>query len=230
VSAPSVTTRVLILQAHLQAFHRNLQNGLGTQYALIIQSFGFSSVETTALNVPAGAAQIVAITLSTIILRSFPVWCLFRPLQNIDSKPLIYNPYRTLDAGLRCSSSYPQSLPCAYSWLFPGVTPPACYVPTTFLTLVELHHGPLSLDGWQSPHPVTPRYIHLPGVITQYQREFLTDGVLRNSLLMPSFLSGTDWARRSVRNFGDQNTSLGTMFLGALSWSASPLPPSSPSQ
>lgn len=50
----------------------NLQNGLGTQYALIIQSFGFSSVETTALNVPAGAAQIVAVTLSTIILRSFP--------------------------------------------------------------------------------------------------------------------------------------------------------------
>ncbi|KUI67325.1 putative transporter PB1C11.03 [Cytospora mali] len=50
----------------------DLQNGFGTQYALIIQSFGFTAVETTALNVPAGAAQIVSITLSTIILRRFP--------------------------------------------------------------------------------------------------------------------------------------------------------------
>ncbi|KUI53337.1 hypothetical protein VP1G_00812 [Cytospora mali] len=50
----------------------DLQNGFGTQYALIIESFGFTAVETTALNVPAGAAQIVSISLSTLILRRFP--------------------------------------------------------------------------------------------------------------------------------------------------------------
>ncbi|KAI0137045.1 MFS general substrate transporter [Xylariales sp. AK1849] len=50
----------------------NLQNGFGTQYSLIIQSFGFSTVDTTVLNIPAGAAMIISITLSTIILRRFP--------------------------------------------------------------------------------------------------------------------------------------------------------------
>ncbi|KAL2285976.1 hypothetical protein FJTKL_07230 [Diaporthe vaccinii] len=50
----------------------NLQNGIGTQYSLIIQSFGFTTLQTTALNIPAGAAQIVSTTLATIILRRFP--------------------------------------------------------------------------------------------------------------------------------------------------------------
>ncbi|KAH8773718.1 MFS general substrate transporter [Diaporthe sp. PMI_573] len=50
----------------------NLQNGIGTQYSLIIQSFGFTTLQTTALNVPAGAAQIVSITLATLILGRFP--------------------------------------------------------------------------------------------------------------------------------------------------------------
>ncbi|KAK2608167.1 hypothetical protein N8I77_006794 [Diaporthe amygdali] len=50
----------------------NLQNGIGTQYSLIIQSFGFTTVQTTALNIPAGAAQIISTTLATLILRRFP--------------------------------------------------------------------------------------------------------------------------------------------------------------
>ncbi|KAK7928941.1 MFS general substrate transporter [Apiospora marii] len=50
----------------------NLQNGFGTQYGLIIQSFGFNAVQTTALNIPAGAAMIISITLSTMMLRRFP--------------------------------------------------------------------------------------------------------------------------------------------------------------
>ncbi|CAE6506910.1 unnamed protein product [Rhizoctonia solani] len=50
----------------------NLQNGFGTQYSLIIQSFGFTTLQTTALNIPAGAAMIISITLSTLILRRYP--------------------------------------------------------------------------------------------------------------------------------------------------------------
>ncbi|KAK7981292.1 MFS general substrate transporter [Apiospora saccharicola] len=51
---------------------RNLQNGFGTQYGLIIQSFGFNTVQTTALNIPAGVAMVISITLSTMMLRRFP--------------------------------------------------------------------------------------------------------------------------------------------------------------
>ncbi|CAE7157781.1 unnamed protein product [Rhizoctonia solani] len=50
----------------------NLQNGFGTQYSLIIQSFGFTTLQTTALNIPAGVAMIISITLSTLILRRYP--------------------------------------------------------------------------------------------------------------------------------------------------------------
>ncbi|KAI1073953.1 MFS general substrate transporter [Whalleya microplaca] len=50
----------------------NLQNGIGTQYGLIISSFGFTNVQTTALNIPAGVAMIIGMTLSTIILRRYP--------------------------------------------------------------------------------------------------------------------------------------------------------------
>ncbi|KAF8707679.1 MFS general substrate transporter, partial [Rhizoctonia solani] len=50
----------------------NLQNGFGTQYSLIIKSFGFTTLQTTALNIPAGVAMIISITLSTLILRRYP--------------------------------------------------------------------------------------------------------------------------------------------------------------
>ena len=62
-----------LLWRRLMLDPRNLQNGFGIQYGLIIKSFGFSTVQTTALNIPAGAAQIIGVTLSTIILRRFPV-------------------------------------------------------------------------------------------------------------------------------------------------------------
>ena len=52
---------------------RTLQNGFAIQYGLIIQSFGFTTVQTTALNIPGGVAEIVGVTLSTIILRQYPV-------------------------------------------------------------------------------------------------------------------------------------------------------------
>lgn len=51
----------------------NLQNGFGTQYGLVIKSFGFTTAQTTALNVPAGVAMIIGITSSTFILRHYPV-------------------------------------------------------------------------------------------------------------------------------------------------------------
>lgn len=51
----------------------NLQNGFGTQYGLVIQSFGFTTAQTTALNVPAGVAMIIGITSSTLLLRRYPV-------------------------------------------------------------------------------------------------------------------------------------------------------------
>ncbi|KAK8091377.1 MFS general substrate transporter [Apiospora kogelbergensis] len=56
----------------LFALISNLQNGIFTQYALIIQSFGFNDVETMALNIPTGVAQILSIGLSTMMLRRFP--------------------------------------------------------------------------------------------------------------------------------------------------------------
>ncbi|RYP84870.1 hypothetical protein DL769_001064 [Monosporascus sp. CRB-8-3] len=50
----------------------NLQNGFGIQYGLIIQSFGFTTAETTALSAPAGAAQIIGVTMSIFIFRRYP--------------------------------------------------------------------------------------------------------------------------------------------------------------
>lgn len=50
----------------------NLQNGYGTQYQLIIKSFGFSTLETTLLNIPSGATMIISITTSTLLLRRYP--------------------------------------------------------------------------------------------------------------------------------------------------------------
>jgi hypothetical protein len=34
----------------------NLQNGLGVQYSIVIQSFGFTTLQTTLLNIPSGIA------------------------------------------------------------------------------------------------------------------------------------------------------------------------------
>ncbi|KAH8896144.1 MFS general substrate transporter [Thozetella sp. PMI_491] len=50
----------------------NLQLGYVSQYNLILQSFGFSTLQTTALTIPAGAAVIISVTTSTILLRRFP--------------------------------------------------------------------------------------------------------------------------------------------------------------
>ncbi|KAG9082211.1 hypothetical protein FS749_007035 [Ceratobasidium sp. UAMH 11750] len=50
----------------------NLQNGYGTQYQLIIQSFGFTTLQTTLLNIPAGVVMIISITSATLILRRYP--------------------------------------------------------------------------------------------------------------------------------------------------------------
>ncbi|QRV76049.1 major facilitator superfamily transporter [Ceratobasidium sp. AG-Ba] len=50
----------------------NLQNGYGTQYQLIIKSFGFTTLQTTLLNIPSGATMIISITTSTILLRRYP--------------------------------------------------------------------------------------------------------------------------------------------------------------
>lgn len=40
----------------LFAIVANLQNGISVQYSLIIQSFGFSTWQTTLLSIPSGAA------------------------------------------------------------------------------------------------------------------------------------------------------------------------------
>ena len=53
--------------------YSNLTNGFLLQYSLLIQSFGFNTAQTTALNIPAGVVQIVSITLATIILHFHPV-------------------------------------------------------------------------------------------------------------------------------------------------------------
>ena len=50
----------------------NLQNGFGTQYGLIIQGFGFTTLQTTLLNIPSGAVMIISVTTSTLILRRYP--------------------------------------------------------------------------------------------------------------------------------------------------------------
>ncbi|KAJ7848284.1 MFS general substrate transporter [Mycena olivaceomarginata] len=49
----------------------NLQNGLGTESARVIKLFGFTTLQTTFLNIPSGVAQIIGITLGCCILRRF---------------------------------------------------------------------------------------------------------------------------------------------------------------
>jgi len=50
----------------------NLQNGIGIQYAIIIQGFGFKTWQTTLLSVPSGAVQIISVTVGGLLLRRFP--------------------------------------------------------------------------------------------------------------------------------------------------------------
>ncbi|KZT60921.1 MFS general substrate transporter [Calocera cornea HHB12733] len=50
----------------------DLQNGISVQYSLIIGGFGFSTVQTTILNVPSGFTQIIGVTSACLMLRFFP--------------------------------------------------------------------------------------------------------------------------------------------------------------
>ncbi|KAF8609182.1 MFS general substrate transporter [Ceratobasidium sp. AG-I] len=50
----------------------NLQNGYSIQYGPIIQSFGFTLLQTTLLNIPVGVLMIISITTATLILRRYP--------------------------------------------------------------------------------------------------------------------------------------------------------------
>ncbi|KAG8947324.1 hypothetical protein FRC03_001064 [Tulasnella sp. 419] len=49
----------------------NLQGGVGVQYSIIIRSFGFTTLETTLLNIPGGATMVIAIILGGLWLHYF---------------------------------------------------------------------------------------------------------------------------------------------------------------
>ncbi|KAI5118501.1 hypothetical protein M0805_004001 [Coniferiporia weirii] len=50
----------------------NLIGGIGVQYSILIQSFGFTTLQTTLLSIPSGFAQIIGITSACYALRRFP--------------------------------------------------------------------------------------------------------------------------------------------------------------
>ncbi|KAJ6491177.1 MFS general substrate transporter [Mycena sanguinolenta] len=50
----------------------DLQNGLGTESARVIKLFGFTTLQTTLLNIPSGVAQIIGVTVGCYMLRKFP--------------------------------------------------------------------------------------------------------------------------------------------------------------
>ncbi|TDL22854.1 MFS general substrate transporter [Rickenella mellea] len=50
----------------------DLQNGIGVQYSLVIKSLGFTTLQTTLLNIPSGFAQIFCVTLCCYLLGKFP--------------------------------------------------------------------------------------------------------------------------------------------------------------
>ncbi|KAL5523135.1 hypothetical protein ACEPAF_1402 [Sanghuangporus sanghuang] len=50
----------------------NLIGGIGVQYSLVINAFGFTVLETSLLSIPLGVAQIVGITTACYALRKFP--------------------------------------------------------------------------------------------------------------------------------------------------------------
>jgi len=56
----------------LAASFTALQGGIGVQYSLIIQSYGFTILQTTLLNIPSGFAQVIGISTACYALRKFP--------------------------------------------------------------------------------------------------------------------------------------------------------------
>lgn len=50
----------------------NFIGGVGVQYSLIIKDFGFDTLQTTLLNIPAGACQVFIVTLSMWFLHKWP--------------------------------------------------------------------------------------------------------------------------------------------------------------
>lgn len=57
----------------LFAAFSSLQGGIGVQYSLVIKAFGFTTLQTTLLNIPSGFAQIIGISTACYALRKFPV-------------------------------------------------------------------------------------------------------------------------------------------------------------
>ena len=51
----------------------NFIGGVGVQYSLIIKDFGFDTLQTTLLNIPAGACQVFIVTFSMWLLHKYPV-------------------------------------------------------------------------------------------------------------------------------------------------------------
>jgi ACS family allantoate permease-like MFS transporter len=47
--------------------------GAGIQYSLIIKDFGFNIMQTTLLNIPSGACQVISVTFWMWMLRKYPV-------------------------------------------------------------------------------------------------------------------------------------------------------------
>jgi ACS family allantoate permease-like MFS transporter len=50
----------------------NFVGGIGIQYSLIIRDFGFDTLQTTLLNIPAGACQIIIVVFSMWLLHKYP--------------------------------------------------------------------------------------------------------------------------------------------------------------
>jgi hypothetical protein len=57
----------------LYAILGNFVGGTSTQYSLIIKDFGFSVLQTTLLNIPSGAHQIIFVTFGMWMLHKYPV-------------------------------------------------------------------------------------------------------------------------------------------------------------
>jgi ACS family allantoate permease-like MFS transporter len=51
----------------------NFVGGAGIQYSLIIKDFGFNLMQTTLLNIPGGACQVISITFWMWMLHKYPV-------------------------------------------------------------------------------------------------------------------------------------------------------------
>jgi len=49
-----------------------LQSGIGVQYSIVIKSYGFTTLQTTLLNIPSGVAQMIGIMMGCYALRRYP--------------------------------------------------------------------------------------------------------------------------------------------------------------